>query len=134
MIFRGEILFALSLSLLAWPLQGNAQQLGTIPRIGMLSLEVAEYTNSFREELQKLGYLEGHNILLEMLKAGDQYSRLSEIADEFVKLKVNVIVAMGSTATGIAAKATSTIPIVMVAGIDRCGKNSQNRCRSQEVI
>jgi len=71
-----------------------------------------------REGLRKLGYVEGRNIRLETRDAGDRYERYVEIANEFVRLKADVIVTSGSTATLAARKVTTTIPIVMVAGFD----------------
>jgi putative ABC transport system substrate-binding protein len=65
-----------------------------------------------------LGYVEGRNIRLEERAAGDRYARLTDIAEEFVRLKVDVIVAIGNTAAMAASKATQAIPIVMVAGVD----------------
>ena len=89
-----------------------------MPIVGFLALEIEGRADRLREGLRKLGYVEGRNIRLEERAAGDRYSRLGEIADEFVRLKVDVIVAVGTTATVTASKATSTIPIVMVAGVD----------------
>ena len=100
------------------PLSALGQQTGLIPVVGILSLEIEDQITMFREGLRKLGYVEGRNIRLELRNPGDRYERLAEIASEFVRLKANVIVSMGSTATLTAKKATSTIPIVMVAGVD----------------
>ncbi len=89
-----------------------------MPVIGVLALEFEGRLERFREGLQKLGYVEGRNIRLEVRAAGDRYARLAEIAEEYVRLKVDVIAAFGTTATVAASKATRTIPIVMLAGVD----------------
>jgi len=89
-----------------------------MPVVGVLALGIEGRVHRLREGLSKLGYVEGRSIRLEERAAGDRYARLAEIADEYVRLKVDVIVAMGTTATVAARKATSTIPIVMMAGVD----------------
>ena len=89
-----------------------------MPVVGVINLEVGTRVAQLREGLRTLGYVEGRNIRIEERAAGDRYERLADIADEYVRLKVDVIVAMGNTATEIARKATSTIPIVMTAGVD----------------
>ncbi|MEK6243695.1 MAG: ABC transporter substrate-binding protein [Pseudomonadota bacterium] len=89
-----------------------------MPVVGVLALGIEGRIEPLREGLRRLGYVEGRNIRLETRATGDRYARLAEIADEFVRLKVDVIVAFGNTATVAARKATSTIPIVMVAGVD----------------
>lgn len=118
MTARRKILFALGAGALWWPLRAVAQRAGAMPVVGILALGIEGRAARVREGLRKLGYVEGRNIRLEERAAGDRYARLAEIADEFVRLKVDVIVAMGTTATVAARKATSTIPIVMVAGVD----------------
>lgn len=89
-----------------------------MPVVGILALGIERRADGLREGLRKLGYVEGRSIRFEERVAGDRYSHLAEIADEFVRIKVDVIVAVGTTATVAASKATSTIPIVMVAGVD----------------
>lgn len=100
------------------PLEGAAQHTVSIPTVGILSLEVAERVTPLKEGLLALGYVAGRNIRFEERPAGDRYARLAEIANEYVRLKADVIVTMGSTATRTATKVSSTIPIVMVAGVD----------------
>src|SRR4051812_23652173 len=90
----------------------------TFATVGLLALESGQLLEPLRAGLRNLGYLEGKNIHLEERAAGDRYDRLAEIATEFAKLPVDVIVTAGGTATSAARRATSTIPIVMVAGLD----------------
>lgn len=66
-----------------------------------------------REALQGLGYVEGQNIAYEARFAEGKFERLPDLAADLVRLKVDVIVAQGGTATEAARRATSTIPIVM---------------------
>jgi putative ABC transport system substrate-binding protein len=101
----------------------EAQQPGKIPRVGLLissSTDVtAPYIDAFRQGLRALGYVEGKNIVLEIRGAGAELDRIDHLAAELVRLKVDIIVAAGGTLAIRAAKqATSTIPIVMRAGID----------------
>src|SRR5207249_6341076 len=71
---------------------------------------------AFRQELGKLGWIEGKNIAIEYRFGEQQNERLPELAAELVRLKVDLIVA-SSPPSGLAAKnATTTIPIVIEAG------------------
>jgi putative ABC transport system substrate-binding protein len=108
------MLFALCVS-------AEAQQPGKVYRIGLLisaSDVIAPFTNAFRQGLRELGYVEGKNFMLEIRGGGAQPDRLSDLADELVRLKVDIIVTVGSPALGAARKATSTVPIVMRTGGD----------------
>jgi putative ABC transport system substrate-binding protein len=99
----------------------EAQQTTKIPRIGFLYAASAVSPSgslSFREGLRKLGYIEGQNIIIEYRYAKGQFERLPVLAGELVRLKVDVIVTGGSTATRAAREATSTIPIVMTQDND----------------
>ena len=97
----------------------EAQQAKKVPLIGYLSA-FDPATESARSEairlaLRELGYIEGQNIAIEYRYADGKLDRLPELAAELVRLKVDIIVVAGGTATTLAAKnATKTIPIVMV--------------------
>ena len=100
----------------------QAQQAARIPVIGRLgasspSAEAAR-VEAFRQGLRELGYIEGKNILIEWRFAEGKAERLSALADELVRLKVNVIVTGGGNATAAVKKATSRIPIVMAQSGD----------------
>ena len=114
---RRDAILALGAAALV-PQLSVAQVAGTMPVIGILGLGVEERSAYLREGFRKLGYIEGRNIRLEERVVGDRYERLVEVANEFVHMKVSVIAAIGSTAAQVAAKATSTIPIVMASGLD----------------
>ncbi len=102
-----------------------AQQTAKVPRIGYLSAGSAS-TNSgrleaFRQGLRALGYLEGKNIVVEYRWAEGSRNRLPELANDLVRLNVDVIVTAGSTSTRPAKEATATIPIVMAQDSDPVG-------------
>ena len=104
----------LVLGLLAGPLPTEAQQAGKVYRIGYLKNgRIGPNEKAFREGLRKLGYVEGQNIVIEWRPAKGKLDRLPELAAELVRLKVDCIVAIGLGPTGIAKRATTTIPIVM---------------------
>ena len=78
-----------------------------------LPAAVSARLDAFREGLRALGYVEGKNIIVEYRFAERKIDRLDEFSDEFVRLKVDVIVTAAPSSTRAARKATSTIPIVM---------------------
>jgi putative tryptophan/tyrosine transport system substrate-binding protein len=98
----------------------DAQQPKKIPRIGYLATRSgpSRSEEAFLQGLRSLGYIERQTILIEWRFARENFDRLSELANELVHLKVDVIVS-GNLATIRAAKeATKTIPIVMVVAVD----------------
>jgi len=114
------ILFLLAASFLICFHPAEAQQPTKIPRIGFLSPTFPS-TNparreAFRQGLRELGYVEGKNIVIEWRSAEGKADRLSALAAELVRLKVDVIVTAGPGSTRAAKEATPTIPIVM--GLD----------------
>lgn len=107
----------------AWPLVARAQ--GRIPRVGFMgnstaALEV-NLVNSFREGLRELGYEEGRNIAIEYRWADGRYERFAALVAELIAAKVDVIVTAGTPAALAVKKATSTVPLVMVAVGDPVG-------------
>jgi putative ABC transport system substrate-binding protein len=116
--------FALALSamLFALCLSAEAQQPKQVPRIGYLSVLSPSSDSSrieaFRQGLRELGYIEGQNIAIEPRYAEGNLTRLPDLAGELVRLKVDVIVVGGSTATRAAKNASKLIPIVMAHGSD----------------
>jgi putative ABC transport system substrate-binding protein len=111
--------------LLAAPLAAEAQPAGKVYRIGHLQIEVrqrvAYLVKAFEEGLRELGYVEGRNVVSEYRFADRQRERLSDLAAELVRLKVDVIVTGSNPGTMAAKQATTTIPIVMVVGQDPVG-------------
>jgi putative tryptophan/tyrosine transport system substrate-binding protein len=93
----------------------EAQQAGKIYRVGRLSGALSSSTfslDALRRELRELGYVEGKNISFELRSAEEKPERLSALADELVRLKVDLIIAGGPNDGLVAKKATKTIPIV----------------------
>jgi putative ABC transport system substrate-binding protein len=107
------------------PLVARAQQLGKLPTIGYLGANSAsaqsEWTAAFVQGLLELGWTEGRNVTIEYRWAEGRGERYSEIAAEFVRLKVSVIVSVGNEATAAAMRATSVIPIVFPVAGDPVG-------------
>ena len=103
-----------------WPIQ--AQQAGKIFRIGFLDSSTASgsavLVEAFRQELSKLGWIEGKNIAIEYRFAEGQPERQRDLAAELVRLKVDLIVVSGIGVALAAKKATTTIPIVMTRAGD----------------
>src|SRR5262245_13919877 len=103
----------------AWPRAARAQQ--SMPVIGFLGASTpsnwAAWTTAFVQGLRALGWVEGRTVKIEYRWAEGQSQRYAEIAAEFARLKVDVIVTVGS-AVPAAKQATATIPIVFAAAID----------------
>ena len=116
--------FALSLLcalLLALSYSAQAQQPRKIARIGYLTVAGPSPSQALLQGLRDLGYVVGQNIAIEYRSADGKRDRLSDLADELVRLKVDIIVADGSGPSLEAKKATSTIPIVMTSSTDPIG-------------
>ena len=107
--------FAIGVTLAMWGAVAQAQQQAKVPKIGLLSLRGSGY-ESFRRELGKLGYIEGKNITVEFRSADNKLDRLSALADELVRLKVDVLFTRSTTDALAAKNATRTIPIVFISG------------------
>jgi putative tryptophan/tyrosine transport system substrate-binding protein len=108
-------ILAVSAMVFALCVSAEAQQSGKIYRVGRLSGGVSSSTfahDATRRELRELGYIEGKNIVFELRNAEEKPERLPALADELVRLKVDVIVAGGPNDGLTAMKATKTIPIV----------------------
>jgi putative ABC transport system substrate-binding protein len=103
----------------------EAQQPATVPRIGYLSGSSISanprWREAFRQGVRDLGYEEGKNIIIEWRFAEGKADRQSALAAELVRLKVAIIVAVGSGDIRVAKEATATIPIVMTQGGDPVG-------------
>ena len=113
--------------LFALCLPAAAQQTGKIPRIGFLDGSTAAGSavllEAFRQELTKLGWIEGKNIIVEYRFGENKRSeRLLEVAAELVRLKVDLIVVSATGPTLAAKSATTTIPIVMTRVGDPVGE------------
>lgn len=102
--------------LLAMPLVAVAQPAGKVYRLGLLS-PTSQWVgmDALREGLRALGYVEGHNLIIEHRSAEGRFERLPDLAAELARLRVDIIVAVVTQASLAAKNATKTIPVVMVA-------------------
>jgi putative ABC transport system substrate-binding protein len=113
-----------TLALISWPLPLTAQQAGKVYCVGFLWDSPAVFPDeieAFRQGLRDLGYVEGRNIAIEYRWAEGKPERMRELAEELVRLKVDVIMAPTSVYTGAAKQATPTIPIVFMSHADPLG-------------
>ncbi len=108
----------------SWPLAARAQQPGKVRTIGFLGASSASawgpWTAAFVQRLRELGWIEGRTVAIEYRWAEGRGERYAEIAAELVRLKVDVIVTVGS-AVAAAKQATSVIPIVFAVANDPIG-------------
>ena len=108
----------------AWPLVARAQQTGKVPTIGFLGPASASamkpWAAAFVRRLAELGWNEGHTVAIETRWADGHVERFPEVAAEFVRLKVDVIVTTGSAVPAFK-RATSVIPIIFAIANDPVG-------------
>jgi putative ABC transport system substrate-binding protein len=120
---RRDLIKGLAASVIPWSLQAGAQQ-PSVPVIGFLSANTSDlvlprFAPAFVRGLRENGIIEGQNVATEYRWASNQYDRLPVLAEELVRRPVNVIVAVGGTASALAAKAaTTTIPVIFNIGGD----------------
>jgi len=115
---KAALLSILAVVLTLCEARTEAQQPGKTFRIGFLNPSTASgstvLVDAFRQELSKLGWIEGKNIAIEYRFAEQKLDRLPELAADLVRLKVDLIVVTATPPAVAAKKATTTIPIVMV--------------------
>src|SRR5215831_4774767 len=96
---RRQFITLLGGAAVAWPLMARAQQVKTLPSIGFLgastSLNWTHWTNAFVRRLAELAWIDGRTVTIEYRWAEGRSERFAEIAAEFVRLKVDVIVTVG---------------------------------------
>jgi len=109
----------------AWPLAARAQQAAKLPTIGFFASATSETQGrlvaAFVQRLRELGWIENRTVAIEYRWAEGRPERFAEIAAEFVRLEVNVIVTPATAAVVAAKQATSVIPIVFGAAGDPVG-------------
>ena len=122
---RGLVLAVLLLGVVAGGFPVDAQQAPKIPRVGFLGAgtraSIGQNTDSFRQKLRELGYVEGKTVVLDIRYGEGKSERVSELARELVGLKVDVIVASNDIAIAAVKRETQTIPIVMAFSSDPAG-------------
>lgn len=120
---RREFITFVAATAAIWPLGARAQQ-AEMPVIGFLSantsdLVLPKFVPPFVRGLSEGGFTDGQNVAIEYRWASNHYDRLPALAGELVRRPVNVIVAVGGTASALAAKAaTTTIPTIFNIGSD----------------
>ncbi len=120
---RRDLLKLVGGSAAAWPLGLHAQQGGRLLTIGFLGNDAtawSPYVAAFVERLHQLGWVEGRTIAIEYRWSEGHADRVAEVAAEFVRLKVDVIVTVGTAAARIK-RATAAIPIIFAISIDPVG-------------
>jgi putative tryptophan/tyrosine transport system substrate-binding protein len=120
---RREFITLLGGAAVAWPLAARAQQRGKLPTIGFLGVDAtawAPWTAAFVSRLRQLGWIEGRTIAIEYRWSEGRPERNAEIAVEFVRLKVDVILT-AAPAVAILQQATAIIPIVFPIAVDPVG-------------
>ena len=122
---RREFITLLGGAAAAWPLAARGQQPGKLPTIGFLGANTASvqshWTAAFVQRLRELGWIEGRTVAIEYRWAEGRSERSAEIAAEFIRLKVDVIVTGATPASVMAKQATSVIPIVFASAGDPVG-------------
>ena len=122
---RKAAVFSILFVVVSLAVIAEAQQPARIHRIGILiptsESNLSARVETFRQRLRELGYVEGKNIFIEYRYADGKLERLPDLADELVRLKVDVIVTPGGSAILAAKKASATIPMVFAAAPDPVG-------------
>jgi putative ABC transport system substrate-binding protein len=117
---RRDFITLLGGAAVAWPLAAEAQQPGKMPTIGVLGSDPAVWrlwTDAFVERLRELGWIEGRTIAIEYRWYEGRPGRDAEIAAELTRLKVDVILTVGSFVAAVK-QATTVIPIVFAIATD----------------
>jgi putative ABC transport system substrate-binding protein len=122
---RREFIVLLGGAAAAWPRAARAQQRAAMPVIGLLSPATSSIESqrvaTFGQRLRELGWIEGRTIAIEYRWAEGSGERLAEIAAEFVRLKVDVIVTASTPAVLAAKQVTAAIPIVFAFAAEPVG-------------
>jgi putative ABC transport system substrate-binding protein len=122
---RREFITLLGGAAAAWPLAARAQQAAKVPIIGFLGADRAvaqrPWVDAFVQRLRELGWVEGRTVVIEYRWAEGRTERYAEIAAEFVRRKVDIIVTYGTPSALAAKRSTAVIPIVFAAAGDPVG-------------
>jgi putative ABC transport system substrate-binding protein len=122
---RREFIMLLGGAAVTWPIAARAQQAAKLPTLGFLGTATpfawSQRVAAFLQRLRELGWIEGRNLAIEYRWAEGRGERYAEIANEFVQLRVDIIVTAGTAAVVAAKQATSAIPIVFAVSGDPLG-------------
>jgi putative ABC transport system substrate-binding protein len=135
MMRRRDFITLLGGAAAAWPLTARAQQSGKLPTIGLWGPTTpsvgSQRVAAFVQRLRELGWIEGRTVKIEYRWGEGRNERAAEIAAEFVRLKVDVIVTQGTPSVLAAKQATSVIPIVFAAVGDPVDSGWLRVCRDR---
>ena len=116
---RREFITILGGAAATWPFVAVAQLTRPAHLVGVLAQDLQPgLLETFRDELHKLGYFEGKTIGIEVRNAAGKSEQLPALANDLLRLKVNVIVAVNTPAAKAAKKATKSVPIVIMRVAD----------------
>jgi putative ABC transport system substrate-binding protein len=122
---RREFIAVIAGAASAWPFGAPAQQLAKLPTIGFMGVSTpslyTQWVNAFVDRLREHDWTDGRTVSIEYRWAEGSYERAAEIAAEFVRMKVDVIVTASTPATLATKKATSEIPIIFASAGDPVG-------------
>src|SRR6185436_1686945 len=111
--------FLIGVAVLVLPLEGAAQPPTAVYRVGVLAQDIQPgLLETFRDELERLGYVEGKNVFIAVRTAEGGSDRLPPLAADLLRLKVDIIVAVNTPAAKAAQSATKTVPIVIMRVAD----------------
>jgi putative ABC transport system substrate-binding protein len=116
---RRSLLALFAFGMVARPVAVFAEQVNSAHVIGLLAQDLQPgLLETFRDELRRLGHVEGTDIIIELRNAAGHNERLPALADELLRKRVSVIVAINTPAAQAAKKATRTVPIVIMRVAD----------------
>jgi ABC-type uncharacterized transport system substrate-binding protein len=134
---RREVVTLLGGAAAAWPLAARAQRAGTLPTIGILGTATpsiqSQWFVGFVQRLRELGWIEDRTVAIEIHWAEGRTERYAEIAADFVRRKVDVIVTSGAAVLA-AKQATSVIPIVFAERTTRSAAASSRAWRGRGAM
>ncbi len=123
----------------SWPIAARAQEASKLPTIGFLGASTASawsrWSAAFVQRLREVGWIDGRTVAIEYRWAEGRSERYAEIAAEFVRLKVDVILTVGGAVVA-AQQATSVIPIVFAIATLRWDGRAETSpaCRCRQLI
>jgi putative ABC transport system substrate-binding protein len=124
---RRGFIKAIASSSVAWPLAALGQQPAKLPTIGFFCQSTrsaaSEWVAAFVQRLRELGWIENRTVAIDYRWVEGREERFAEVADEFVRLKVDVIVTSGTPAVLASKQATSVIPIIFATAGDPVRNN-----------